>query len=351
RIKSIVGIFAAVTFVGLLNFSIVETSWLSEQNHGAAKYPFVAEMTGAYTFLIVLPLLFLAATRFPIRRDNMATRIPLHAAAFVVFAVGHTLLMWGSRELIYHILGWGHYDYGNMRYRFFMEGQKQFIVYVAIYSVLRFIAYARANRERDMAAARLAALKIQLQPHFLFNARNTIASYIQDDPKAAAAMVQHLSSFLRSTLRSSAAQEVPLRDEMDFLASYVAIMKERFEDRLNVTVSVPAELGDTLVPHLFLQPMVENAITHSLRDHTKRAAIRVAASRDGDRLRVTIEDNGPGLVDGAIPSGSGIGLSNTKARLQHLYGARQQLLFENRSEGGLLLTIEMPWHTAEEAVA
>jgi two-component system LytT family sensor kinase len=360
RIKSIVGIFAAVTFVGLLNFSIVETSWLSEQNLGAAKYPFVWEMTGVYTFLLLLPLLFLAATRFPIRRDNMATRIPLHAAVFVVFAVSHTLLMWGSRELIYYLLGWGHYDYGNMRYRFFMEGQKQLIVYVAIYSVIRFIAYARANRERDIAAsrlerelteARLAALKMQLQPHFLFNALNTIASHIEDDPRAAAAMVQHLSSFLRSTLRSSAAQEVPLRDEMDFLASYVAIMKARFEDRLNVTVSVPAELGDTLVPHLFLQPMVENAITHSLRDHAKRAAIRVAASRHGDRLRVTIEDNGPGLIDGTVPSGSGIGLSNTKARLQHLYGARQQLLFENRSEGGLLLTIEMPWHTAGEAVA
>jgi len=360
RIKSIVGIFAGVTFVGLLNFSIVETSWLSEQNLGAAKYPFVWEMTGAYTFLLLLPLVFLAATRFPIRRDNMATRIPLHAAVFVVFAVSHTLLMWGSRELIYYLLGWGHYDYGNMRYRFFMEGQKQFIVYVAVYSVLRFIAYARANRERDMTAARLereltearlAALKMQLQPHFLFNALNTIASHIEDDPRAAAAMVQHLSIFLRSTLRSSAAQEVPLRDEMDFLASYVAIMKARFEDRLNVTVCVPAELGDTLVPHLFLQPMVENAITHSLRDHAKRAAIRVAASRDGDRLRVTIEDNGPGLIDSAVPSGSGIGLSNTKARLQHLYGARQQLLFENRSEGGLLLTIEMPWHTAEEAVA
>jgi hypothetical protein len=240
RIKSIVGIFAAVTFVGLLNFSIVETSWLSEQNLGAAKYPFVWEMTGVYTFLLLLPLLFLAATRFPIRRDNLATRIPLHAAIFVIFAVSHTLLMWGSRELIYRLLGWGHYDYGNMRYRFFMEGQKQLIVYVAIYSVLRFVAYARANRERDMTAsrlerelteARLAALKMQLQPHFLFNALNTIASHIEDDPRAAAAMVQHLSSFLRSTLRSSAAQEVPLRDEMDFLASYVAIMKARFEDR------------------------------------------------------------------------------------------------------------------------
>ncbi len=360
RLKSFVLVFLAVTFIGLLNFSIVETSWLAEENARAAKYPFVWEMTGVYTFLLLLPMLVLVINRYPVRRGRVATRLPLHAAVFVLFAVSHTLLMWGSRELVYHLLGWGTYDYGAMRYRFFMEGQKQFIVYVLIYFLLRFFAYARANRERDVAAARLereltearlAALKMQLQPHFLFNALHMISSHIEDDPKVAGAMVQHLSSFLRATLRSSAAQEVPLRDEMDFLASYVAIMKARFEERLSVVVSIPAETGDTLVPHLFLQPMVENAITHSLRDHARRAEIRIVALRDGDRLRVTIEDNGPGLVDGAAPSGEGIGLSNTIARLQHLYGARQRLDLVNRDQGGLLLTIELPWHTAEEAVA
>ena len=360
RLKSFVLVFLAVTFAGLLNFSIVETSWLAEENVRAAKYPLVWEMTGAYTFLLLLPLLVLVINRYPVQRGNLATRLPLHVALFVIFAVSHTLLMWGSRELIYRLLGWGSYDYGDMRYRFFMEGQKQLIIYISIYSLLRFIAYARANRERDVAAARLereltearlAALKMQLQPHFLFNALHMIASHIENDPKIAGAMLQHLSSFLRATLRSSAAQEVPLREEMDFLASYVEIMKARFEERLSVVVSIPAEVGATLVPHLFLQPMVENSITHSLRDHAKRAEIRIAAMRDGDRLRVTIEDNGPGLVDEAIPSGGGIGLSNTIARLQHLYGARQRLSLVNRSQGGLLLTIEMPWHTAEEAEA
>jgi Putative regulator of cell autolysis len=360
RLKSFVLVFLAVTFAGLLNFSIVETSWLAEENVRAAKYPFVWEMTGAYTFLLLLPLIAFVINRYPIQRRDVATRLPLHVAVFVLFAVSHTLLMWGSRELIYHLLEWGTYDYGAMGYRFFMEGQKQLIVYIAIYALLRFIAYARANRERDMAAARLereltearlAALKMQLQPHFLFNALHMISSHIEDDPKIAGAMLQHLSSFLRATLRSSAAQEVPLREEMDFLASYVEIMKARFEERLNVVVEMPAEVGDTLVPHLFLQPMVENSITHSLRDHARRAEIRVVALRDGDCLRVTIEDNGPGLVDGVAPSGEGIGLSNTIARLQHLYGARQSLSLVNRSQGGLLLTIEMPWHTIEEAVA
>jgi two-component system LytT family sensor kinase len=359
RLKPFLLAFLPITFVGLLNFSIVETSWLAEENVRAAKYPFVWEMTGAYTFLLLLPLLMLVINRYPIRRGRLATRIPLHIAAFLLFAVTHTLLMWGSRELIYRLLGWGIYDYGAMRYRFFMEGQKQLIIYLAVYSLIRFLAYARANRERDVAAARLereltearlAALKMQLQPHFLFNALHMIASHVEDDPKIASVMLQHLSSFLRATLRSPAAQEVPLREEMDFLDSYVEIMKARFEERLNVVVSVPAELGDTLVPHLLLQPMVENSITHSLRDHAKRAEIRITALRDGECLRMTIEDNGPGLAEGTPPSG-GIGLSNTMARLQHLYGARQRLSLVNRSEGGLLLTVELPWHTTGEAVA
>ncbi len=263
RLKSFVLVFLAFTFAGLLNFSIVETSWLAEENVRAAKYPFVWEMTGVYTLLLLVPLLVLVATRYPVRRGKVASRLLLHAAVFVFYAVSHTLLMWGSRELIYHLLGWGTYDYGDMRYRFFMEGQKQFIVYLGIYFLIRFINYARANRERDANAARLereltearlAALKMQLQPHFLFNALHMISSHIEDDPKVAGAMVQHLSSFLRATLRSSAAQEVPLREEMDFLASYVEIMKARFEERLSVVVSMTAETGDTLVPISFCSP-------------------------------------------------------------------------------------------------
>src|SRR5947209_18896695 len=123
-------------------------------------------------------------------------------------------------------------------------------------------------------------------------------------------------------------------------------MKARFEGRLRVDVSLPPELRATLVPHLMLQPLVENSIAHSLRDHARRAEISIAAERAGDRVRVTIEDNGPGINGDRAPSGGGIGLSNTIARLQHLYGERQTLTLRNRDEGGLRLTIELPWRTA-----
>jgi LytS/YehU family sensor histidine kinase len=349
RLKPAFLIFLVVTFIGLLNFSIVETSWLAEDNTRSAKYPFVWEMTGVYTFLLLLPFLYLLFSRYPIDR---LVRVPLYVAAFLAFAVSHTLLMWGSRELLYAILGWGTYNYGTMRYRFFMEGQKQLIVYVSLYALVRFLAYQRVNRERDaqLTEARLAALKMQLQPHFLFNALNTIASHVRDDPEAAA-MIEHLSSFLRATLRSSAAQEVPLREEIAFLDSYLAIMKARFEERLQVDVSLPAGVREILVPHLLLQPVVENSITHSLKDHARRAEIRIAATHEGDRLRLIIEDNGPGILEdaagsGKAVSGNGIGLANTQARLRHLYGDRQSLTLANRAEGGLRLTIELPWRTA-----
>jgi two-component system LytT family sensor kinase len=347
-----------VTAGGLLNFSIAETSWRAESNLSSAKYPLLWELTGAYAFLLLLPPIAYVIKRYPISRRRLATRLPLHVATFLAFAVSHTLLMWGSRSVLYSLLGWGRYDYGNMRYRFLMEGQKQLLVYAGVYAVLRFLAYAKTNRERDLAAARLereltearlAALKMQLQPHFLFNALNMIASHVSDEPEIATAMLQHLSAFLRATLRGSGAHEVPLREEIELMDSYVEIMKARFEERLRVDVSLPAEVSETLVPPLLLQPLVENSITHSLRDHARRAEIRIAARREGDRLCVTIEDNGPGIAAGAPPSGGGIGLSNTMARLQHLYGDRQRLSVGNRDEGGLRLTIELPWHTEAEA--
>jgi signal transduction histidine kinase len=331
--------FLAATLIGLLNFSIVMTSWRAESNGGSAKYPFVWEMTGAYTGLLLLPLIAAFIQRYP-------RRYLLHVPVFVAFAVSHTLLMWGSRVLIYRLLGWGTYDYGDMRYRFFMEGQKQLVVYLLVYALLRFLAYARANREREreLTEARLAALKMQLQPHFLFNALNMIAAHVYETPDVAAAMLQNLSQFLRATLKASQAQEVSLREELEFVESYLAIMRARFEERLKVDVALDDEARETLVPHLLLQPLVENSIAHSLRDHARRAEICIAARRAGDRLRLVIEDNGPG-IDGA-PSGDGIGLSNTIARLRHLYGERQTLTLHNREEGGLRLTIELPWRTA-----
>jgi LytS/YehU family sensor histidine kinase len=256
---------------------------------------------------------------------------------------------------LYHWLGWGRYDYGVMGYRFLMEGGKQVFAYWSIYIVFAALRYARQSREtevtaskleRELTEARLAALKMQLNPHFLFNTLNMISSDIQHDPRRADATLGQLSDFLRVTLRHAPAQEVPLEKELELLGAYLEIMKARFEDRLLIEIDVPEEARELLVPHLILQPLIENSITHCMGDVSNRGRIRIASVLTSDRLRIVIEDNGSGLSttdDDAPPRG--IGLSNTAERLRHLYGEEQRLEMANRSEGGLRLTIEIPRRT------
>jgi signal transduction histidine kinase len=344
------------TLIALLNFFIGATSWRAEGNTRPLSRPFLWEMTGAYALLMLLPAVLAFMHRFPIDRATFVRRVPLHLLVMVAMGATHTLLMWASRTFLHRLFGWEAYDYGDMRYRFLMEGGKQSIAYWMIYAVVAVVAYARRNRERELRGAhlerelteaRLSALKMQLNPHFLFNTLNMISSHVYDEPRTAEAMIAHLSDFLRSTLRLSRSQEVPLEQELEFLETYLAIMKARFEDRLVVELDVADDARGALVPHLILQPLVENAVTHCMEDHRGQGMIRLATGREGGRLRLVIEDNGPGLPGEAEDAlGRGVGLTNTAERLRHLYGPDHLLDLANRREGGLRLVIEIPYHTA-----
>jgi two-component system LytT family sensor kinase len=338
------------TLVGLLNFSVTVNDRRAEGVQRPAAYPLMWEMTAAYAFLALLPPLLALIRRFPITRQTYRSRVPLHLLAFLPFSVCHTLLMWGSRTFLYRLLGWGLYDYGDMRYRFPMEAGKQLVAYVGVYAVTTILGYVgregerelRAARlERELVEARLAILKTQLNPHFLFNTLHMIASHVRD-PRAEA-MIAHLSDFLRLTLRHSQAQEVPLETELDLLEPYLEIMKARFEDRLLVEQQIAPDARRALVPHLLLQPLVENAITHAMDDHRQTARLRLAAAPRGDRLRLVVEDNGPGLaVETGAAVGRGIGLTNTSERLRHLYGMQHSLSLTTPPGGGLRIEIELP---------
>jgi signal transduction histidine kinase len=353
RVRRWALIAAVFTAVGLLNFFIVITSWRAEGNAGSAKYPFLWEMTGIYTVLLLLPALLFVMRRFPITRATLATRVPLHLAAFAAFAVAHTLLMWGTRTVLYRLLGWGTYDYGAMRYRFFMEGAKQAVIYLLTYALVAMADYARRNRERELTRARLereltearlAALKMQLNPHFLFNTLNMISSHVRDAPTTAEEMIAHLSDFLRMTLRHAQTQEVPLATELEFLDSYLAIMKARFESRLAVELRFEEAARDALVPHLVLQPLVENALTHAVGEQGRQGRLRLSASRRGDRLRLVVEDNGPGLGAGdADAVGRGVGLTNTAERLRQLYGDDQKVVLGRAEGGGCRVELDLPY--------
>ncbi len=228
------------------------------------------------------------------------------------------------------------------------------LAYGSLAGLAHAVYYYRRYRERErralflesnLARARFDALQAQLQPHFLFNTLNAIATLLRRDPKAAEATLMSLSELLRLTLSQSDRQEIPLRDELRFLERYMEIQQTRFGDRLRVELAVEPLALDCLVPALLLQPLVENAIRHGLEPSPDPGFVRVAAKTEGARLEIRVEDNGVGLGSGPQRKvNPGIGLSNLRARLDTLYGPDHSLELEPRSGGGAVVRIGMPSH-------
>jgi two-component system LytT family sensor kinase len=190
---------------------------------------------------------------------------------------------------------------------------------------------------------------MQLHPHFLFNTLNGIAGLVRDQRnREAVQMLAGLSDLLRYTLESAGKQEVSLREELDFLELYLDIQQMRFPDRLRVEMRVAPETLDALVPNLILQPLVENAVRHGVAVRASAGTVGVAAEREDGLLWVTVYDDGPGLKDGRTASAEGgIGLSNTRARLEQLYGARHRFGVRNREGGGTEAVLAIPFRAAE----
>jgi LytS/YehU family sensor histidine kinase len=209
----------------------------------------------------------------------------------------------------------------------------------------------RAQREREarqtqlegkLASAELQVLKMQLQPHFFFNTLHTISALMEQDVKAARTVLTRLGDLLRLSLDRMSAQEVPLSEELDFLQHYLDIQRTRFHDRLCVDIVVPDELARARVPSLILQPLVENAIRHGIEPRPGPGRSEISARRAGNTLRVRVKDDGPGLGPSGLPQREGVGLLNTRMRLQQLYGQDQRLELRNLEQGGLEVVVEVP---------
>ena len=203
----------------------------------------------------------------------------------------------------------------------------------------------------ESTTAQLQALKMQLQPHFLFNALNSISSLIDEEPAVAVKMVARLGDFLRLTLYNSGRDEISLREEIEFLRAYLEIQMIRFDDRLTVEIEVPPELSEARVPNLILQPLVENAIRHGISRLTDRGVIKIRAARLNGTLKLDVEDNGPGMSEvRRVPeTGPGVGLLNTKARLANIYGEGQHLELTNLPARGLRVSIDIPFRIDSDA--
>lgn len=198
--------------------------------------------------------------------------------------------------------------------------------------------------EARLTQANLQALKMQLQPHFLFNTLNAISSLIYENPKVADNMIGSLSQFLRTTLDVSSQNEVPLSKELEFVDRYLEIQQTRFGDRLRIHREVASGVTNALVPPLILQPLVENAIRYGIESHETGGTMTIRAYREQEMLHLEISDDGEGFMGGQLlGTGNGIGLSNTKARLQELYGDKHQFKLTVNHPTGACVKIEIPF--------
>lgn len=347
-------LFLAFTVLGLLNF---EYRYLDDRARGFTHtfgIRIFEEMDGIYCALLLLPFVLWLVRKARIQRDNWWRTLPLNLLILVAFSVCDTTLMAVTRGLLAPVLGFGPYDYGAMLYRYPMEFANHVLGFTVLVGAVYLVDFYREARRRQLATAELEArlaqaqlqnLRLQLQPHFLFNALNTISSVMHEDVDRADTMLAQLSDLLRRTLNAAHSQEIPLQEELALLQSYLAIMEARFGEDLAVDLAIDPALSQALVPQLLLQPLVENSIRHARRPQPSRLEVHIGAYRDHGSLVLQVRDNGPGIL--AMEGGAwrkGLGLANTEERLEGLYGAEHQLLLENA--GGLTVTVRLPLRTA-----
>ncbi len=303
-----------------------------------------------YMWALLAPLILWLATRLPFDQGRWRRNVGLLLFAGFAFALAHSTLEHLLGELV---------EFFPTRplSRNFLVGQFHYnvITYWMIVGAANLLEYSRRSREREVRAsqlevhladARLQALRMQLHPHFLFNTLHAITTLMHRDVDAAERMLARLSDLLRITLDSAGAQEVPLKQELEFLEQYLEIERIRFGDRLRIEMDVDPETLDAWVPNLVLQPLVENAIRHGIAPKAGPGWIGISSRRKDGQLVLVIEDDGRGLPAQGSAGGDqepGVGLSNTRARLHELYGGDHQLEMLRSPTGGALVRLTIPF--------
>jgi two-component system, LytTR family, sensor kinase len=305
-----------------------------------------------YVFgLLSIPAIALAK-RFHFERSRWVRLAVVHLIASLLFSCVYILLRAWLGQL-QELMGGGSIDFS----RALRIVAKTFHYNVWFYWVILAVCHAfdyyekfhdrelRASElERRLAQARLQALQSQMNPHFLFNTLHTISALMHKDVEAADRMVMKLSELLRLALDNTDAHEVPLTQELQFLDRYLEIEKTRFRERLSVERDIEPQTLEAKVPNLILQPLVENAIRHGIERHARPGRIVLRAHRRDGALELEVQDNGGGLPDGKLLR-EGVGISNTRARLEQLYGASQSFELKNASSGGLLARVVIPFRS------
>jgi two-component system LytT family sensor kinase len=350
-----------IAFVGwtLLSAVIALQNWLAVTSpyarRAGAEMPdtsfgklLILELPIWYVWGLLTPLVFWLGRRWPIVGDGWWKRVPLHFVASLLFVALHMVLALGFRRIA---MPWSASELP------FLEAvsatyRRVFAVFMLVYfgtlASGQAFDYYRAYQARAVAAARLemllarnrlAALKAQLEPHFLFNTLHAVSALMETNITAARRMLAALSDLLRMTLEEDKGQEISLDDELRFLGRYMEILQMRFADRLTFEVDADLSTRGAYVPRLILQPLVENAVKHGVSKRAAAGRVRVQARIRSERLVLEVHDDGPGVTPPAV---DGVGLANTRQRLSQLYGTAYRFDLTSSPEGGTVARVELP---------
>jgi len=347
--------FAAATVLGMLFAAQEVGQHLARDQPAAVLRSLGRGLAPWYAWAVLAPAVLALCRRLPLR----ARTLPAYAAAGVLAAAVHAAVVlvptaWLNGELAQGVPL-------RLSYQFILVNRAvpAFVNFWFLVAVIHAVLYQRRLRDRELAAARLAGrlseaelltLKSQLQPHFLFNTLNAIAAYVRHEPEVAEEMLARLSTLLRLVLESSGRQEVAFERELEAARHYLAIHEVRFGGRLSVAFDVDPELGGIMVPAMLLQPLVENAVVHGVAAVPGPGRIDVGAHRRGGRLHLSVRNRSDARVAPGRTRGSGLGLANTRARLQQLYGPAHRLELVT-GEHGAEVELELPLRPAHAGAA
>ncbi len=301
----------------------------------------------AFLWMLLTPIPVFLYRRFPFSRGRRLVHTSVHLLASVAVAVMHS-----ASDTVLNLLQeppGSNLGVVTLFQHLFSHGLHiNVLLYFTIVGIAHYLARMESLREErrraselraQLSEARLEALRLQLRPHFLFNALNTISGLMEQDPSTGQRLVRELGELLRASLAEHGSREIPLRRELELARAYLDIEQVRFEDRLTTAIEVPDEVLDCLVPPFILQPILENAVRHGLPPEGG-GTVEVSAAQQDGKLELRVLDNGPGMA--SHEGGHGIGIANTRARLAELYGDGQDLRIEPRAEGGLAVTMTLP---------
>ncbi|HEX4807572.1 MAG TPA: histidine kinase [Bryobacteraceae bacterium] len=360
RLRQYAGLFLVWTALGLFLFSQAMVQKLFAHDPNPWWHHLTSWMVGVYVWLLLTPTVLWLGRRFPLNREHWIRRTITHTA----FGLAIAIIQLGGESAILYMIGvfptiMTSYA-ATLAFLLIIAFHQAFLTYWIILAVqFGFGWYARyiegkqaalrlelrsSQLESQLTRAHLSALKMQLQPHFLFNTLNAIMVLVrQQKSREAEEMLGRLSDLLRCVLDDVDTQEVPLRRELEYLQLYLSIEEVRFQDRLRVEVTVDPEAFDASVPHMVLQPIVENAIRHGVGRSSSAGEIRISARRVNGVLEMEVQDDGPGLAPASADQTRGIGLANTRARLAQLYGDAASLSVQNDEHRGVKATVVLPY--------